>query len=164
MPQFHNYVFISYSDEDKAIVENLVSILTKNLSLNVWQDRVGELSMESLKTCPKANKGVIGAKLVLCCLSKSYVKSEFCCNQFKIAHGFQKEIILIMLDDIQLEAHFEEKFYKGKILNRIYKNRHKESLWTGHQFEKLLEYISYALDVKQIKETEKNAEKPANNK
>ena len=151
MPHYQNYVFISYSDADKSDVHEFISILKDNFGINVWKD-VEEDVIETLKSCPKASKGVIGAKLILCCLSKAYFKSEICQNQLKIANGFHKEIIFIMLEDFQIQNYLDESVYKNRVISRIYKNHHKISLWMGHQYEKLLEYISYVFDLKLNKE------------
>ena len=152
MPNFQDHVFISYSDADKEDIDVLISILKDNFDLNVWRD-VDDSIIETLKSCPKASKGVIGAKLFLCCLSKSYFKSDFCVSQLKVAHGFQKEIIFIMLEDIQLQNYLDESIYKGRVICKIYKNRfNKASLWMGYHYEKLLEYINYVLELKSIKD------------
>jgi hypothetical protein len=147
MPHYQSYVFISYSDADKNDVHELISILKDNFNINVWQD-VEEDVIETLKSCPKASKGLIGAKLVLCCLSKGYFKSDICQSQLKIAHGFHKEIIFIMMEDFKIQDYIDESVYKSRIISRIYKNHHNVSLWMGHQYEKLLEYISYIFDLK----------------
>jgi hypothetical protein len=143
MPQYQAHIFVSFSHDDQNIINELIEILKINFGLNIWKNSEENVS----KNLSKANKGIAASKLTLCCISKSYLKSEACCNQIKLAHTFNKETIFVMLEDVSLNERFDEVYYKGRIVNKIFKNSYKQSLWMGYQFEKLLEYISYALDL-----------------
>ena len=48
-------------------------------------------------------KFISSAQCLLCILTKNYIKSELCCNEYKLAHKLKKKSFIVMFEKINLE-------------------------------------------------------------
>jgi hypothetical protein len=96
-------VFLSYSHNDKLIAHTLFNILIKSYNLKVWIDQIEIINNDDY--AEKILKGIKNSKSIICLISKSYVKSNNCCSELKIAKSLNKRIFLVMIENMRIEEY-----------------------------------------------------------
>ena len=90
-------IFISYQHKSKDIVSEIVKRL-KQENLEVWIDN-GEIKVAD-KISEEIQKGILSSSIVLCFISKEYLKSEMCKNEFTYSHNQKKKCIYLVLEKL----------------------------------------------------------------
>ena len=53
----------------------------------------------------RVQQGIKNSKCLLCLISKNYVKSENCCNELKLGKSWEKNIFLLMIENIEIKEY-----------------------------------------------------------
>lgn len=148
MPLYiENDIFISFSNENNQDIEPLCQLLKNDFNLNIWKTDY-LFNINGKIPIAEVNKALKASKVILSFISKAYMNSEMCREQLKLARNLNKEVVLILLEDIIIENDQALAPYTvGIQKSSMFKNKHKSSLWVGYHFERLLELISYALEM-----------------
>ncbi|CAF3805546.1 unnamed protein product [Rotaria sp. Silwood1] len=88
-------IFLSYQWNSQAMVSQMKDRL-EEAGYSCWMD-VGQMGGGS-KLHSKIDKGIRGAKVVLCCMNKEYGKSDSCVGQVNLAISTGKPLIPIQME------------------------------------------------------------------
>lgn len=95
-------MFLSYPHKDKDQAESIFNILTQSCKYKVWFDKfeikIGEDFAESI------HKGIKNSEYFIACITKNYIESENCCNEFKLARFLKKKLLIVMFENIKTET------------------------------------------------------------
>jgi hypothetical protein len=90
-------VFLSYPHKDKNQADQIFNLL-KSFNFSVWLDRfeikIGDDFAEKIHT------GIRSSKFFLALMSKNYIESENCCNEFKLARHLNKKVLMATIEHI----------------------------------------------------------------
>ena len=90
--------FLSYSHKDKKIAYYIFDLLTKNYKLNIWIDK-HQLKSGNTNFGAEIQSGLKNSHFIICLVSKNYVQSKNCVNEFKTAKHLEKKVFLIILEN-----------------------------------------------------------------
>ncbi len=93
-------VFISYNWEIKAQVRKLYQVLT-SLNYRVWLDERGSNAGSSPLTAELAT-AIKNSKVIISCLTTDYCKSFNCNLELEYASAKKKQMITLMIEEIDL--------------------------------------------------------------
>jgi hypothetical protein len=91
-------VFISYNWGIKAQVQKLYEVLT-SLNYNVWLDE-SELNAGSSPLTAELATAIRDSKVFLSCITRDYCKSYNCNLEVEYASNTKKQIIVLMIEEI----------------------------------------------------------------
>ncbi len=91
-------VFISYNWGIKQQVKKLYDILT-SLNYKVWLDDT-ELNAGSSPLTTELALAIKNSKVILSCITKDYCKSFNCNREIEYASNTKKQIIVLMIEEI----------------------------------------------------------------
>jgi hypothetical protein len=111
-------VFISYSIEDRTKADELYEILCKKHNLKVWMNKLDN------KYCHQAEVYIEQSKCFVSLITKDYVESQSCCNEFKLGKFYKKEILLALYENVALDECSNFGFYEVDFLGfNLYENK-----------------------------------------
>lgn len=90
-------IFLSYSHDDKKIVEKIASLLSK-WGFKCWID--SKNLRHDDKFNPIVHDAISGCIVFIAFLSKTYVNKEYCPWEFSLAREKGKSILAVTLDDV----------------------------------------------------------------
>ena len=106
-----NDVFISYHLRIKKQVQQLYDIL-KSLNYKVWMGE-RELNAENSPLTSELAMAITNSKVILSCITNDYCKSYNCNLEVEYASAKKKEMIALMIEEIDL-ASFNEIQVTGR--------------------------------------------------
>ncbi|CAF2920688.1 unnamed protein product [Rotaria sp. Silwood2] len=151
-------IFLSYQWNSQAMLSQLKGRL-EEAGYSCWMD-VGQMGGGS-KLHSKIDKGIRGAKVVLCCMNKDYGKSDSCVGQVNLAISIGKPLIPIQMEKQTwppegalgplMSEYLFIRFFDKKAIN-------DPNYWPDDKFTELLGAIRYyvAPDPDMITERYKN--------
>ncbi|CAF1275522.1 unnamed protein product [Rotaria sordida] len=136
-------IFLSYQWNSQAMVSQLKGRL-EEAGYSCWMD-VGHMGGGS-KLHSKIDKGIRGAKVVLCCMNKDYGKSDSCVGQVNLAISTGKPLIPIQMEKQTwppegalgplMSEYLFIRFFDRKATN-------DPNFWPDDKFSELLGQIRY---------------------
>ncbi len=120
-----NFIFISYSHEDKNIVYQQL-VWLHNLGFNIWYDEGIPPTSRWLKILPKK---ILDSSLFMLFLSKNSIISENVSRELSYSSRHDKTILPIYLEELTLPGDFEfilgsiQGVMKFRIENSSYENK-----------------------------------------
>jgi hypothetical protein len=100
-----NDVFISYNFEIKEQVKKLTTNLIQ-FNLKIWFD---EKITNNDTLTKKSLDEIANSKLVLCCLTHQYCKSDECKKELSYSNELHKPIIILMIQNSEILQEFKIK-------------------------------------------------------
>lgn len=155
-------IFISYQWNSQAMVSRLKDRLDE-AGYSCWMD-VGQTG-GGAKRQSKIDKGIRGAKVVLCCINNDYPKSEECIGQVNLAINVDKPLIPLQMEKQTwppegalgplMSDYLFIRFFDRKATN-------DPNFWPDERFTELLGQIRYhvAPDPDMISDRYKNWYEP----
>ena len=92
-------IFLSYNWKIKEQVKLLHEELEKE-NFKVWRDDKQLHAGNGALTAEFA-KGIIKSKVIICCITKDYCKSNNCNLEIEFATSCKKQMIVLMIDKIE---------------------------------------------------------------
>lgn len=83
-------------------------------------------------------KGIQNSKTLVCLITKNYLNSENCINEFKLGKHFKKRLFLVMFERISLEETSIGYFAVGIQRYNLYKNKNSLNFALSTDFEEFL--------------------------
>jgi tRNA U34 5-carboxymethylaminomethyl modifying GTPase MnmE/TrmE len=126
---------LSYSDNDRHIVDVLTKILKKYEC---------KISMESagLKLTKKC---ISKSDCFLCVLTKNYINSEYCYREYKIAHQLKKKIFIVMFEKVDLDKSPIGLETIGIQRCNLYKNQVSPDFTKNKEFKDLMKELKHII-------------------
>ncbi len=136
-------VFISYQWDSQGMVSQLKDRL-EEAGYACWMD-VGQMG-GGHELHSKVDKGIRGAKIILCCMNKEYAKSETCIGQVNLAISTGKPLIPLQMEKQTwppegalgplMSEYLFIRFFDRKATNN-------PNFWPDDRFTELLGQIRY---------------------
>ena len=95
-------VFISYNWAIKAQVQKLYQVLT-SLNYKVWMDE-RDLNTSNNPLTAELTMAIKNSKVILSCITKEYCASYNCNLEIEYASAKKKQIIALMIEEIDLAS------------------------------------------------------------
>jgi hypothetical protein len=96
-PEFD--VFLSYFVGNRRNADEFCEMLKNKHNLKVW------MMKEEDKMNVKVENYIKKSKCFISLISKDYVETQICCNEFKLAIFYQKRLFLVMSENVKLDEY-----------------------------------------------------------
>jgi hypothetical protein len=114
--QLTNDIYLSY--ETKAIkkIIKIYDALVMGYSMRVWMD-IKELQEVNDDLQLEISKALNESKMIICCISKTYIKSTKCKTEITLAYAIEKPMIILLLEQFK-QNEFEDMFFAIESLKK----------------------------------------------
>lgn len=139
-------LFISYQWDIQNQVEKLEETLLRNKNdLKIWRD-VNQLRNNSNGLYEQLASGIRNSRIILCLLTKKYVKSANCKLEINYSFSLKKTIVYVMVDKMSVDDLGEVGFLMG---NSVYIQGYKGyQNWVETKGEEIKKAIFKELNVR----------------
>jgi hypothetical protein len=125
-----NDLFISYQWGSQESVKNLYEFL-KSKKYKTWMD-INRLDAGGLGLNNQLSQAIKSSRVVICCITKAYDKSENCKLEINWAKQNKKPLIILMFEDVPVEQLDNVGFIITPLLRiNLFEDKQVFRKWTG---------------------------------